>query len=88
MKIIEKVLDNLKNGENLSQNVNFVKEYLLSAKEKSKNDITKAFRYANDDEWYTTKEDIKFFIDNAKIPQNKVIWCPFDLPDSNFVTVF
>ncbi|MGZ9413861.1 hypothetical protein, partial [Mycoplasma sp. Z386] len=56
--------------------------------QKNKNKITKAFNYANDDEWYTTKEDIQFFIDNAKIPKDKIIWCPFDLPDSNFVTVF
>ncbi|WP_435128948.1 hypothetical protein ACR82Z_03660 [Mycoplasma sp. 6243] len=82
------MLNNIQNGSDISQNINFVKEYILSAKDKSKNDITKAFRFANDDEWYTTKEDIQFFINNAKIPKNKVIWCPFDLPNSNFVTVF
>lgn len=26
-------------------------------------------------------------MDNAYIPKNKVIWCPFDLPTSNFVVV-
>lgn len=48
----------------------------------------RAFQFANDDEWYTTKEDVQYFIDNAKIPKDKIIWCPFDLPDSNFVTIF
>lgn len=48
---------------------------------------TKAFNFSNDDEWYTTKEDVEFFINNAKIPIDKVIWCPFDMGDSNFVTV-
>ncbi|MGZ9413979.1 hypothetical protein ACXX84_02520 [Mycoplasma sp. AC157] len=66
----------------------FLDEYIENKIEKNKNKITKAFNYANDDEWYTTKEDIQFFIDNAKIPKDKIIWCPFDLPDSNFVTVF
>ncbi|MGZ9432344.1 hypothetical protein [Mycoplasma sp. 613B] len=66
----------------------FLDEYIENKIEKNKNKITKAFNYANDDEWYTTKEDIQFFIDNAKIPKDKIIWCPFDLPDSNFVTIF
>lgn len=55
---------------------------------KNKNNISKAFNYKNDDEWYTTKEDVQHFIENANIPINKIIWCPFDLPTSNFVTVF
>lgn len=63
------------------------KEIAKTKKAKAKNKITKAFNYAIDDEWYTTKEDIQFFIDMAKIPKNKVIWCPFDLDTSNFVTV-
>lgn len=49
---------------------------------------TKAFNFAIDDEWYTTKEDVQFFIDNANISKECVIWCPFDLENSNFVTVF
>lgn len=52
------------------------------------NSINYAFKYANDDEWYTTKEDVQFFIDNANLSKDKIIWCPFDLPDSNFVKVF
>lgn len=48
----------------------------------------RAFIFANDDEWYTTYEDIQFFIDKANIPKDKVIWCPFDLENSNFVTAF
>lgn len=66
----------------------FLEEYILSLKARNKNKITKAFNYAHDDEWYTTKEDIQYFINNAKIPKDKIIWCPFDLDDSNFVTVF
>lgn len=46
-----------------------------------------AFQFKHDDEWYTTKEDVQHFLDNAQIPKNKVIWCPFDWEDSNFVTV-
>ncbi|WP_051521814.1 hypothetical protein [Mycoplasmopsis gallinarum] len=42
----------------------------------------------NDDEWYTLKEDIQFFIDNANISKDKIIWCPFDWENSNFVTQF
>lgn len=64
------------------------KEKMKTKKAQSKNKITKAFNYAIDDEWYTTKEDIQFFIDMARIPKTKVIWCPFDLDNSNFVTVF
>ncbi|WP_156935925.1 sugar-phosphate nucleotidyltransferase [Mycoplasmopsis primatum] len=66
----------------------FIVEYIASTKARSKNDITKAFRYANDDEWYTTKEDVQHFINKANISKDKVIWCPFDMPDSNFVSVF
>ena len=45
------------------------------------------FQYKIDDEWYTTKEDVQFFVDKAKISTKNVIWCPFDLPSSNFVTI-
>jgi hypothetical protein len=31
---------------------------------------------------------VQYFIDMAKIPKQKVIWCPFDYKKSNFVTVF
>lgn len=31
---------------------------------------------------------MQHFIDNAKIDKSKIIWCPFDLETSNFVTVF
>ena len=40
------------------------------------------------DRWYTTKEDIQYFINHANIDKNKIIWCPFDLESSNFVKVF
>lgn len=49
------------------------KEIAKTKKARAKNKITKAFNYAIDDEWYTTKEDIQFFIDTAKIPKTKVI---------------
>ncbi len=42
----------------------------------------------NDDEWYTTKEDVLFFIRNANISKDKIIWCPFDFGNSNFVKIF
>lgn len=67
---------------------NFIKEQQITSKKRKQNNITKAFRYANDDEWYTTYEDVVFFIKNAKIAKNKVIWCPFDLHTSNFVKAF
>ncbi|WP_051619148.1 hypothetical protein [[Mycoplasma] collis] len=57
-------------------------------KEKNIKQKKRAFQFANDDEWYTTKEDIQYFIDKAKIPKTKIIWCPFDLKNSNFVNVF
>lgn len=66
----------------------FINEYIENNKARNKNSISKAFNYANDDEWYTTKEDVQFFITMAKIPKNKIIWCPFDLEDSNFVKIF
>ncbi|WP_406615523.1 sugar-phosphate nucleotidyltransferase [Mycoplasmopsis hyopharyngis] len=66
----------------------FYDEYHKTMLAKSKNTINKAFNYANDDEWYTTKEDVQHFINQAHISKDKVIWCPFDLPSSNFVTVF
>lgn len=46
-----------------------------------------AFNFKNDDEWYTTKEDVQYFINQANISKDKIIWCPFDLKTSNFVTV-
>lgn len=53
-----------------------------------KNSIRNAFNYKNDDEWYTTKEDVEHFLLMAKIPKDKIIWCPFDSKDSNFVKIF
>lgn len=45
------------------------------------------YAFKEDNEWYTTKEDVKYFLDRANIPKNKIIWCPFDKENSNFVTV-
>ncbi len=50
--------------------------------------ILTAFHFKNDDEWYTTYEDVDFFIQNAKIPKKYVVWCPFDTKESNFVKAF
>lgn len=88
MDLLKKAIENISNNTDVNNYVEYLNEFIKSSKDRSKNDITKAFRYANDDEWYTTKEDIQFFIDNANIPMDKIIWCPFDLPTSNFVTVF
>ncbi|MDI4567833.1 MAG: sugar-phosphate nucleotidyltransferase [Mycoplasma sp.] len=87
MKSINEIIEIIKNNEESHPNVEeYLRDYIKNTK--NKNSITKAFKYANDDEWYTTKEDIQFFIDNANIPKDKVIWCPFDLPNSNFVKIF
>lgn len=73
---------------NIKIALDFYNEYKESIAARNKNSISKAFNFANDDEWYTTKEDIQHFIDNAKLPKDMVIWCPFDVESSNFVTVF
>lgn len=39
----------------------------------------------SDNEWYTPLNVIIDFLDYLNIPQNKVIWCPFDTKESNFV---
>lgn len=88
-EMLEKVLNfdsnNLITKESL---INYLNEQNKTSIKRNSTDITKAFRYANDDEWYTTYEDVEFFIKNANIPKNKVIWCPFDLETSNFVKAF
>ncbi|MCU4706680.1 sugar-phosphate nucleotidyltransferase [Mycoplasma sp. CSL7503-lung] len=68
--------------------ISFMKEQSKTIRSRNSTDITKAFRYSNDDEWYTTYEDVEFFIKEAKIPKDMVIWCPFDLDNSNFVKAF
>jgi hypothetical protein len=47
----------------------------------------RAYQFSVDDEWYTTKDDVRHFLDKADIPREKIIWCPFDVESSNFVTV-
>ena len=61
---------------------------LSNINEEKKTKNKNAFNYKHDDEWYTTKEDVEYFIENSKIPKNKIIWCPFDTKDSNFVKIF
>ncbi|WP_250328580.1 class I SAM-dependent methyltransferase [Mycoplasma sp. SG1] len=68
--------------------VSFKKDSEETSKARKKNSINKAFNFSNDDEWYTTKEDVQHFIDMANIPKTKIIWCPFDLENSNFVKIF
>lgn len=53
----------------------------------SKINIDFLHKFNEDDEWYTTKEDVEYFINNIIIPKDKVIWCPFDKDSSNFVRV-
>lgn len=43
------------------------------------------YNFSDDNEWYTLKEYVIDFINKANIPKDKVIWCPFDKSDSNFV---
>ncbi|MGL5522095.1 MAG: sugar-phosphate nucleotidyltransferase [Metamycoplasmataceae bacterium] len=89
MSNIDKILNDLKDKslkEKSYLEINEIEDFIK--KYNKKNAINQAFNYANDDEWYTTKEDIQFFINMAKIPKDKIIWCPFDLKTSNFVTVF
>ncbi|PPE04608.1 sugar-phosphate nucleotidyltransferase [Entomoplasma ellychniae] len=98
MLVVDKILEDLKKQTKegfLKYNINEIKEitkYLNEYKNinesKNKNSINQAFNFANDDEWYTTKEDVQFFINMANIPKDKVIWCPFDLKSSNFVKIF
>ncbi len=38
------------------------------------------------DEWYTPIHAVKII--EPYVPKEKVIWCPFDKPESNFVKVF
>lgn len=38
------------------------------------------------DEWYTPEEAVISILKH--IPSNKIIWCPFDTEESNFVKVF
>lgn len=41
----------------------------------------------NDDEWYTTREDVEEFLSHLATFDNMTFWCPFDTEDSNFVKV-
>ena len=42
-------------------------EYLSNINEEKKTKNKNAFNYKHDDEWYTTKEDVEYFIENSKI---------------------
>lgn len=40
----------------------------------------------NSDEWYTPEAAVSLIM--PFIPKDKVVWCPFDLEESNFVKLF
>lgn len=40
------------------------------------------------DEFYTPKHIVEELLKIIKISKNKIIWCPFDTEESNFVKVF
>lgn len=50
--------------------------------------LSQTYQFNHDDEWYTTLEDVTYFIERAQIPKDKIIWCPFDKETSNFVIGF
>ena len=50
--------------------------------------MKQCYQFNNDNEWYTYESDVENFLSNVDIPKDKVIWCPFDLNESNFVKVF
>lgn len=39
-------------------------------------------------EYYTPKQTVIDLIEKIKLPKNKIIWCPFDKGDSEFVIEF
>lgn len=50
--------------------------------------MNKIYQMKADDEWYTLAVDIENFIKIVNIVKDKIIWCPFDDDNSNFVKVF
>ncbi|WP_051418392.1 hypothetical protein [Mesoplasma seiffertii] len=46
------------------------------------------YQRANNNEFYTPAEPIQELIKMLKIPKNKIIWCPFDTSESEFVKEF
>lgn len=42
----------------------------------------------SNDEFYTSKETVEKLLKVIKLPQNTVIWCPFDKENSEFVKQF
>lgn len=50
--------------------------------------LTHAFwHFGNDDEYGTQAKDIQQFIEKINLSKDKVVWCPFDDENSNFVKV-
>lgn len=49
--------------------------------------MNELWKFTEDNEWYTTRQDVEYFLKKSKIPKNKIIWCPFDTDKSNFVVV-
>lgn len=42
---------------------------------------------STNNEWYTPKEPIINLLNKLNLPKDKIIWCPFDTQESNFVKV-
>lgn len=49
--------------------------------------MNKIWQFKNDNEYYTFKKDVQYFIDNINIDRNKIIWLPFDTENSAFFKV-
>lgn len=43
------------------------------------------FKQEDKQEWYTPIEPIKEYLDIINLPKDKIIWCPCDKKESNFV---
>ena len=47
--------------------------------------LKEIFKQADNQEWYTPIEPIREYLDLINIPKDKIIWCPCDTMESNFV---
>ena len=45
------------------------------------------YQFADDNEWYTFKKDVREFLILSEISKDKVIWLPFDTKESAFYIV-
>ena len=49
--------------------------------------MNKLWSFNEDNEYYTCKKDVQYFLDHIKIDKDKIIWLPFDTKDSAFYRV-